>query len=99
VIKGSFNRGNITKYPYVSKGPALFMSTDEYTAQNPEWKNIVINSQVGHFINAYGIGIGNKISEYLYYIPTCVKSPWQLSGNALPPNYRFATIVPSNCPV
>jgi hypothetical protein len=28
---------------------------------NPEWRDIVINSQIGHFINRYGICIGNSI--------------------------------------
>jgi hypothetical protein len=87
----------VRKYPYVS-GPDfnLLRSTDNYTAANPQWENIVVNSQVGTFINKYGIELGNKLCKYLAYIPKCSKGPWELSGNPHD-GFTFASTVPPNC--
>lgn len=102
-VVGAFESGQTTpslvsrKYPYVS-GPDfnLLTSNDEFTAANPQWGGIVVNSQAGTFINAFGIALGNKLCRFLSYIPICSQGPWQRSGDQPQPS-RFGPVMPSTC--
>jgi hypothetical protein len=103
VPKGSFANGQTNpslisrKYPYVS-GPdnKLLRGTGPFYDANPQWKGITINSQASTFINSYGIALGDRLCQFLSFIPKCSHGPWQLSGDSHP-GFDFAPIMPPNC--
>ena len=68
---------DIRKYPFIINNNKLFKISDsnncnyiDINNNNPEWFDIVINSHVGHFINNYGIDLGNSICQYLTWLPS-----------------------------
>jgi len=80
----TFSNNNYpNKYPYVcNKNNSMFKVSEskmpQYGKNNPEWNDIVINSQVGIFVNTYGVNLGNTFCKQLSQIVPCQKPVQQL---------------------
>ena len=86
---------NTRKYPYIcDKNNKLFKVSSSimpnFNANNPEWLNIVANSQTGHFLSRYArFNLGNKICNDLSKIEGCRKTPQGENWKNIRPGSRY----------
>ena len=74
-----FSTSPSRKFPYVCGDDGrLFRVRNgrdpQFGDTNPQWNDIVVNSQTQSLINTYAIGLGDKICQALSRIPPCYTS-------------------------